>query len=295
LIRRERLIGFLFIAPATAVISLFVFWPATNTFITSLHDAPLTQQVLGDYTGWQNYDGVLHDADFARSARNTAIFALLAVPLQTALALFLAVWVNGPGFSRRVLRLSIFIPTTLSLTVMAVLWDLLLQPASATGSGLINGFLQVLHLPTQPFLSSPKQALLCIVAVSVWQGVGLQMMIFLAGLQQIPNVLYESAQLDGANEWNRFWHVTLPALAPTAVFVVMITTIFALKLFVQPYLMTQGGPQGSTISLVQYIYEVAFLERDLGMACAAGAVFFVGVCVIAFLQRLASRWAEAMT
>jgi ABC-type sugar transport system permease subunit len=204
----------------------------------------------------------------------------------------LALWVNKPGWVNRSLRSAVFIPTVLSLAVLSILWKLLYEPITPTGSGLINGILASLHLPAQPFLTSPRQAMLAIVAMSVWQGVGLQMMIFLSALQQVPAQLHEAAVLDGAGRWWRFWHVTLPGIAPTGVFVVMITTIFALKLFVQPFLMTKGGPQGSTLSIVQYVYETAFYRRDLGLACAAGAVFFVAVCLIAIVQRRVFRAAE---
>jgi ABC-type sugar transport system permease subunit len=213
--------------------------------------------------------------------------------LQTALALALAVWTNGSAVSRRALRVAVFIPTVISLTVLSVLWKLLYEPASATGAGVFNGLLTSAGLPTQPFLTSPTQAMGAIVAMSIWQGVGLQMMIFLAGLQQIPAQLYEAANLDGAGPWRRFVNVTMPGIAPTAVFVIMVTTIFALKLFVQPFLMTRGGPQGSTLSVVQYIYEMAFLHRDLGLACAAGAVFFVAVGTLAVIQRYLLRGVEA--
>jgi ABC-type sugar transport system permease subunit len=120
------------------------------------------------------------------------------------------------------------------------------------------------------------------------------MMIFIAALQQVPSQLHEAAVLDGARNWRRFWHVTLPWIAPTAVFVVMVTTIFALKLFVQPFLMTRGGPEFSTISIVQYIYEAAFFRRDLGLASAAGAVFLTAVLLIALMQRRLLRVAETL-
>jgi len=290
--RRERWIALLFVAPATLLIGLFVLWPAVGMIRTSLLEIGLTQRGPAAFGGLGNYRVLFDDPEFLRSARNTAWFTVLVVPLQTALALFLAVWTNGPGMARRAARLAAFVPTVISLTVLSVLWKLLYEPATATGSGLINGLLGGLHLPTQPFLTSPRQAMLCIVAMSIWQGVGLQMMIFISGLQGIPDVLYEASVLDGAGRWRQFLHVTLPGIAPMAVFVVMITTIFALKLFVQPFLMTRGGPEGSTVSVVQYIYQLAFFERDLGLACAAGVVFLVAVCAIALLQRWASLSVE---
>jgi ABC-type sugar transport system permease subunit len=291
--RREHMMAFLFVAPACALILLFVLWPVVNTFATSLFQVGLTDQHYGPYCGVANYRALFDDPAFRRSAANTAVFTVAVVPVQTVLALLFALWTNSPGWSRRALRVSVFLPTVLSLTVLSVLWRLLYEPASLSGTGLFNGVLAALHLPTQPFLTSPHQAIWAIVIMSVWQGVGLQMMIFLAALQQIPDERYEAARIDGAGGWQRFRHVTLPAIAPTAMFVVMVTTIFALKLFVQPFIMTRGGPEGSTMSVVQYIYEAAFFARDLGLACAAGGVFFVAVCLIAVALRGLMRVVEA--
>ena len=282
---RETFVACLFILPACGLIGLFVFWPAVVMGHAGLHHQRLTDPQAGPYCGGDNYRALWDDPDFRRAAGNTAWFTVLVVPVQTVLALLLAVWTSRAGWSLRGLRLAVFVPTTISLTVLSVLWKLLYEPSGATGAGLINGLLSSVGLPDQPFLTSPRQALLCIVAMSVWQGVGFQMMIFLAGLQTIPQQLYEAASIDGARSWQRFRHITLPGIAPTTALVVMITTIFALKLFVQPYLMTRGGPQGSTLSIVQYVYRAAFSDRDLGLACAAGAVFFVAVTLIAVLQR----------
>jgi ABC-type sugar transport system permease subunit len=291
---RERVVAGLFALPACVLIGLFVFWPAVNMAFTSLHRQDLTDPAVGPYCGAENYRVLWQDDQFRAAARNTAYFAILVVPLQTALALLLAMWTNRPRLSTRVLRLAVFIPTAISLTVLSVLWKLLYEPAGAAGAGLLNGLLSATGLPHQPFLTSPAQALPCIVVMSIWQGVGFQMAIFLAGLQTIPQQHYEAASLDGAGRWRSFLHVTLPGVAPTAVVVVMITTIFALKLFVQPYLMTGGGPRNSTVSLVQYMYNAAFARRDLGLACAAGLVFFIVVATIAVIQRVAMRKAEAL-
>ncbi len=295
MIARERLIALLFVLPAVLLIGLFLFWPTVSMARTSLHRQRLTDVQTGPFCGGENFRAVWEDPDFHAAARNTAFFAVLVVPLQTALALALAVWVNAPGRWTRGLRLAVFLPTTLSLTVVAVLWDLLYEPSQASGSGLFNGLLGALGLPGQPFLTSPAQAMPCLAAMSIWQGVGFQMMILLAGLQSVSGELYEAAALDGARRWGRFIHVTLPGIAPTLTLVLMITTIFALKLFVQPYLMTGGGPQGATRSVVQYMFEAAFSRRDLGLACAAGVLFFLAVAVVAGVQRRLFRSAEALT
>jgi multiple sugar transport system permease protein len=292
---RDRIIAFTFIAPATALIAMFVLWPVVSCFITAAHEAPLSRTELGDYTGLRNLRVLLEDVSFRRSVRNTVYFTVLVVPLQTILALLLALWTNGRSWRKRTLRLCVFLPTAFSLTVLSVVWKLMYEPATATGAGLFNGLLLAAGLEPQPFLTSTAQAMPAIVIMSVWQGVGLQMMILLAGLQTVPSRLYEAATIDGAGGLRRFFHVTLPGVAPTLAFVVMITTIFALKFFVQPFIMTRGGPQGATISIVQYVYEAAFRQRDLGLACAAGVVFFIIVSGITGVLHWLVRRAEALS
>lgn len=292
--RRENLVAWMFVAPAVLLLGLFVFWPMVQMVLTSLRQTSLIDMYGGQFVGVANYRDLLGDRVFRESFRNTALFALLVTPLQTVAALLLAVWVNGEGLSRRFLRVAVFLPTTVSLAVLSVLWDLMLEPASATGAGLVNGLLRSVGLPTQLFLASPRQALLVIVLISAWQGVGFQMMIFLAGLQQVPAERYEAARLDGAGRVGQFVHITLPGIAPTTVFVVMFTTIFAFKLFAQPYIMTRGGPDGATRSVVQYVYETAFQQRDLGLACAAAVLFFAVVLLVSLAQRWLSRRAEAL-
>jgi multiple sugar transport system permease protein len=295
MLRRDRIAAFLFIAPAAALILAFVIWPIVYAGLGSVHDLPFTSPTLDRYIGAANYEHLIDDPSFRRSVRNTIVFTALVVPLQTIFALLLALWTNGRGPVRRGLRIAAFIPTTMSLTVLSVVWTLLYQRASPTGSGLINGLLMEAGLPARPFLSSADQALPAIVFMSIWQGVGLQMMIFLAALQAVPERLYEAATLDGAGRLRRFLNVTLPSIAPTIAFVALITTLFALKLFAQPYIMTKGGPEGSTISVVQYMYEAAFIEYDLGLACAAGVLFFIAVSGIAGLLRWLQSRAEALT
>jgi multiple sugar transport system permease protein len=291
--RGESVTAVVFVAPATLLLALFVLWPTARMVLLSFRDASWAAPDAA-LVGGENYTDLVADPAFREALRNTFVFTLLVVPAQTALALLLAAWVHGRGWWRRVLRVSVFLPTTISLAVLAVVWHLMLEPATATGAGLINGLLVAVGLPAQPFLTNRWQALPTIALMSVWQGVGLQMMVFLAGLQQIPAQRYEAARIDGAGPWRRLVHVTLPGLAPTAVFVVMVTTIFALRLFVQPFLMTRGGPSGATISLVQYIYESAFFTRDLGLACAAGSVFFAIVLAITIALRRLLRFAEAL-
>lgn len=290
--RGEQLAAGVFVLPALVLIGVFVVAPTVQMVWISLHESGWGGAGGSAFVGGRHYQNLADDPAFRTSLRNTLVFTVAVVPLQTLFALLLAVWVNGPGMPRRFLRAAVFIPTTVSLAVLSVVWKLMYEPRTATGAGLINGLLDSLNLPTQPFLTSPAQALPAIVVMSLWQGVGLQMLVFLSGLQSIPTQLYEAARLDGAGRLQRFRHVTLPGVAPTTVFVLLVTTIFALRLFVQPYLMTGGGPERATVSVVQYVYEAAFLERDLGLACAAGAVFFAIVLLLTLVLRGLSRRVE---
>lgn len=288
LTRRERVLGWCFVAPAALFVTVFVIWPTAHMVLTSFRHASWSSTQSGGFAGLSNYTDLFSSPAFRHSLRNTALFAVLVVPLQTALALLFAVWVNGVSVTRRFLRIAVFVPTTISLAVLSILWKLMYEPSG----GLLNGLLASVGLSPQPFLTSTHQALPAIVAMSIWQGVGLQMLVFLSGLQQIPKELYEAARLDGAGPWRCFRNVTLPSLAPTTVFVVMVTTILALRLFVQPHLMTGGGPEFATLSIVQYIRETAFLHRDLGLACAAGTVFLVLVLLLTLVLRRLLRAAE---
>jgi len=174
------------------------------------------------------------------------------------------------------------------MPVLAILWTLLYQPAQGNETGLVNAALQLVGLTPQAWLRDPHLALPAIAFMSVWQGVGLQMMVFLAGLQNVSTELLDAARIDGATAWQRVRHVIIPSQRNTIVFVATVTTILAFRVFVQPYLMTRGGPGTSTLSIVESIYETTFSNQDLGRACAAALLFLCLVAVLTLLQRRAT-------
>lgn len=278
-----------FMLPALALLAVFVAWPLLRAASWSFTNADLLAPGQARGVGLGNYADLWDDARFGRAFGNTWLFALLVVPLQTALAFFLALWVNRPEPMWRWLRTAFFVPVVVSMPVLAVLWTLLYQPAQGGEMGPLNAALGLFSLPPQAWLREPALALPAIAFMSIWQGVGLQMMVFLAGLQNVPRELLDAARIDGASAWQRTRHVVLPAMRNTIVFVVTVTTILAFRIFVQPYLMTRGGPGNSTLSLVQSIYETTFVSQDLGRACAAALVFLVLVGALACLQRRLSR------
>ena len=275
-----------FLLPGLGLLALFVVWPLVRAAVWSLSDADLLAPDQARFVGTGNYSELLTDPRFRRAFFNTALFAVLIVPVQSGLALLLALWVNRPEPAWRWLRVVFFLPVVVSLPVLAVVWSLLYQPVQNGEMGLINAALGWLGIEGQAWLRDPQLALPALAAMSIWQGVGLQMMVFLAGLQSVPRDQIEAAQLDGAGAWQRLVHVVLPALRNTTVFVVTVTTILSFRLFVQPYLMTRGGPEDRTLSLVQYIYEMTFLNLELGRACAAALLFLVWVGLLTWLQRM---------
>jgi ABC-type sugar transport system permease subunit len=275
-----------FLLPALGLLAVFVIWPLGRAVWWSVTDADLLAPERARWMGLGNYSDLLTDPRFRRAFSNTALFAVLIVPLQTAAALGLALWVNRPERAWRWLRVVFFLPVVVSLPVLAVVWSLLYQPEQAGETGLVNAALGLFGIEGQAWLRDPQLALPALAAMSIWQGVGLQMMVFLAGLQGVPREQLEAAQIDGAGAWRRLVHVVLPSLRNTTVFVVTVTTILAFRLFVQPYLMTRGGPEDRTLSLVQYIYEATFLNLELGRACAAAVLFLMWVGMLTWMQRM---------
>jgi ABC-type sugar transport system permease subunit len=281
--------AWVFLAPAFVLLALFVVWPLLRGAWWSFTNADLLVPQQSRWIGVNNYSDLLSDPRFRRAFANTALFALMVVPIQTFVAFILALWVNRPEQPWRWLRGVFFIPVIVSMPVLAVLWTMLYQPAQGTETGLINAALGWLGLPPQAWLRNPYLALPALAAMSVWQGVGLQMMIFIAGLQDVPRDLLDASRIDGASAFQRVCHVVLPAMRNTIVFVVTVTTILAFRVFVQPYLMTRGGPGNATLSVVQSIYDMTFLSQDLGRACAAAFLFLGLVALLTILQRRMTR------
>ncbi len=279
-----------FLLPAALLLAVFALWPLGRAVAWSFTNADLLAPEESQFAGWANYAGLWGDARFRQAFGNTWLFALLVVPAQTVLAFFLALWVNRPEPAWRWLRGVFFVPTIVAMPVLAVVWTLLYQPAQADGGmGPVNAAAGLLGLPPQAWLRDPALALPALAFMSIWQGVGLQMMVFLAGLQTVPKELLDAARIDGAGPWQRVRQVVLPAMRNTIVFVVTVTTILAFRLFVQPYLMTRGGPGNRTLSLIQSVYETTFVSQDLGRACAAALLFLAFVGGLAWLQRHLSR------
>jgi ABC-type sugar transport system permease subunit len=279
-----------FLAPAMAILAVLLVWPIVRGVLWSFQDAGVLNPRAARWVGAENYGELLSDPRFRRAFGNTALFALMVVPLQTTLALFLALWVDRPSPYWRWLRVPFFVPVVVSMPVVAVLWTMLYQPAQPDGTmGLVDLAVTTVGLPPQNWLNDPRLALPAIAFMSIWQGVGFQMMILLAGLQNIEPAQIEAAKVDGAGPWRRLIHVIIPGLRNSIVFSMTVTTVLAFRLFVQPFLMTGGGPNGRTLSIVQWIYQTTFHSYELGLACAAAMVFLVSIAALLIVQRLLVR------
>lgn len=282
---REKLImGVMFVLPALILLFVFLILPFINAFFYSLTSYNILSETK-KFIGLENYIILFQDPAFWIALRNTFYFVVIVVPFQTALALALALIVNRKIKGRAIFRIGFFSPQITSMVVISILWTILYAR-----NGLINNFLSIFGIPAQPFLNSSGQAMNSIIFMSGWQAAGYFMMIFLAGLQNIPDQLYEAVSIDGANAWQKFRYVTLPGLRSSMNFVLLITTIQAFKLFQQPFIMTGGGPNGSTKTVVQMVYTEGFQFRNAGYSSAMAVIFFIIVFVCQLiLQKILNR------
>ncbi len=253
-----------------------------------------------DFREWKTFDLlgkrrvlIAKDPTFMQALVNTTIFVLVIVPGQGGLALLMALLVNQRLRGMNIFRTIYFSPVVTSMAVIAIVWKFLYNPED----GLINRFLTNIsfgHITPPGWLIDADTALLAIIILSAWQAAGFQMVIFLAGLQGIPDVLYEAASIDGANTWQKFRFVTLPQLRNTTIFVIISTTILAFRLFTQIDVLTKGGPNDSTVTVVFYAVEQGFRQQNIGYGSAITIVFFVIVMVIALVQRVVLRSERAV-
>lgn len=279
----ERRAAYIFTVPAMFLLVAFLVVPILYTVRYSLFQYKIIRPEGMTFIGLGNYVRLFGDEKFWLALKNTVYFTVLVVPLQCVMALALAMLVSSRFRGVSIFRTMYFSPQLTSMVVISILWTVLYNANPNTG--LINSLLVNLGLSPVNFLTNAKTAMNSIVFMSAWQGAGYQMMIFLAGLQGIPRDQYEAASVDGATKLQQFLYITLPGLKGTIKYVVMITMIQAMKLFTQPYVMTQGGPKNSTRTLVYYIYTQGFQQGNFGYACAIAAVFFLIVVVMSLSMK----------
>ena len=287
-LRKEARTAWLMSSPALVLLTLFLGIPILLTFVLSFTNIRLVSPTPPKFVGLNNFvRAFAHDPSFLRSLTNTAFFAMIVVPCQSALALALAVLVNAKVKGVTVFRTMIFMPVVTSMVVVSILWSFFYEE-----NGLFNSVLNTVTggaWTAIAWLNNPGTAMPAIILLSIWQAVGLHMIIWLSGLQGIDPALYEAADLDGANGWQRFRYVTWPGLHSTMVFILVTITIAALGLFVQVDVMTSGGPQDATSTLVYHAVRRGYREQDMGYGSAISLIFFVSVLVISLIQRQLTR------
>jgi multiple sugar transport system permease protein/raffinose/stachyose/melibiose transport system permease protein len=266
----------------------FLIVPVLLGFALSFTNARLISPEPLRFVGFDNFVRAFTiDPTFFRSALNTFAFAAVVVPVQAGFGLLLALLVNQKIRGVTAFRVIFFIPVVTSIVVVSILWKFMYQP-----EGLINSFIDSITFGAwqgTAWLNDPDTALPAIIVLSIWQAVGFHMLIWLSGLQTIPEELYEAARMDGAGTWRQFKDVTWPCLRPTRIFVLITITIAALGLFVQIDVMTQGGPVDSTSTLVYHAVLTGYRQQQIGYGSALSLIFFVIVLVIALIQRHLTR------
>jgi len=283
--RSESVMAWLFSGPALILLAVFLATPFLMAVGLSFTDQRLipNPNVPTQFVGLRNYLRLLEDEAFLRGLLNNFYFAAVVVPVQTSLALFLALLVNQKLKGMNVFRTIYFSPVVTTMVVVAIVWTFLYNP-----EGLINTVIQTIsfgNLGPYNWLQNRALVFPAIMVLSIWQGAGFQMVIFLAGLQDIPEYLYEAAEVDGANVFQQFFNITLPQLRNTTIFVVVSTTILAFKLFTQVEVMTQGGPQNASMTTVVHLVHQGWGNLRVGYASAISIVFFLIVLGVSILQR----------
>lgn len=277
--REEYQAAFILLLPAAIGLILFSFVPILQAFQVSFYDAPLLSSQR-TFVGLGNYVTALSDPVFIQALINTIVYTVEIVILQVVVALVLALLIRDyfPGIG--IFRSAFFLPVVTSLVVVSTVWKIMYH----TDNGLINSIMRSVSLPPLHWLTSPDIALWSMVILGIWKEVGFSMLVLLGGLQGIPQDLYEAGGIDGATGWNSFWYITLPLLRRAMLFVVVLSTINAFKLFTPVYVMTEGGPADSTQTLVFYIFQSAFRYFKMGYASALSFLLLVLVVILAAIQ-----------
>lgn len=276
----RALTPYLFVAPATLLLGLFVLYPVAQLLWVSLHEWNILEDRL-TWVGLSNFRAVLADDVFWQALGNTLVFVVATVPLGVALSLGLALLLDDRLRAVGFLRTLVFAPVVTSAAAAGIVFVWLMD----YDQGALNALIAAVGLPRVRFLQSESWAMPAVILMTLWKQAGYNMVLFLAGLQGIPESYYEAAELDGAGRgWRRFRHVTWPLLWPTTFFVLVVSVIFAFRAFEPMYVMTRGGPVGATTTLVYYVFDKAFRFGDMGQAAAVSALMTALVLALTFVQ-----------
>lgn len=274
----------LFIAPSLLLLLVFTFLPVITSLFLSITDFNAYSFMDWSKTNiiwFQNFIDVLHDDLFWKAVLNTFYAFILAYPTTIFFSLLFAFLLNREEtYFKNFFRLLIYLPSITSTIAIAVVWSWILNPKY----GLLNWFLGLFGIPPQEWLSNTKLAMFAVVSLVVWKAIGPNMLLFIAGLQGIPEELYESAEIDGANKWQQFFYITLPGLKPILLFVSVMLGIGYLQLFEEPYMLTGGGPLNSTLSIVLYLYQKGFRAFEFGYASSVAFILFLMIFGLTYIQ-----------
>ncbi|MEK7819010.1 MAG: sugar ABC transporter permease [Bacteroidota bacterium] len=277
-------IAFLFIAPAITVLFFFFFVPVFAAFVMSFTDFDI--YALADFKnilfiGFKNYQNLITDPLFWTALKNTLYFVVIGGPLSVIVSLSVAILVNSKVAKfKTFFRTIFFIPVVTTIVAVSVVWKYLYHPRF----GLINYILNYFSIEPIDWLGNSDYAMPAIIIMAIWKNFGYNMIIFVAGLQSIPEQLYEAAKIDGANEWQKFYNITMPMLSQTTIFVCIITMIGYFQLFSEPYVMTQGGPLNSTLSIVLLMYQHGFKWWSMGYSVSIAFMLFVIIYAVTLFQ-----------
>ncbi|MCK4420102.1 sugar ABC transporter permease [Candidatus Aerophobetes bacterium] len=277
--KRKWVAAYLFIAPIVILFTAFRIYPAFFNFALSFMKWNVFKNE-GTWVGLKNYARLLEDETFFTAFKNTLLYTGIFLPIQMTAALAIALLLNVRFRGRSFCRTALFAPYVITLVATAAIWKWLYDPTS----GVINTVLERLNLPTSLWLLGKDTALGSVIVYSIWQSVGYSIVIFLAGLQAIPQRYYEAAEIDGASKFQSFLHITLPLLMPVTLFILVMMTIASFGVFSQIYVMTQGGPAYATLVLVLYMFNHAFTFLNLSYGATIAVVFFIFVLAVTIIE-----------
>lgn len=271
--------GYLFVSPYLIFFLVFVAYPLAFSFILVFHRWNIVTPM--QWVGLKNFSRMFQDPLFGKALLNTGIFLAIHIPLQVIIALGFALLLNSRIRFRGFFRAMFFLPVVVSGVVVTILW----QQLYSYDYGVLNTILAGIGLPRVPWLVDPVFAMPSIAVMATWKNVGIYIVLFLVGLQDIPRELYEAAAIDGADTRKQFFRITLPILNPTVVVIIVLSTIGGFSLFIEPYVLTGGGPMQSTLSAMLYIYNQAFYFGHMGYAASLGFVFALVILAVVLVQR----------
>ena len=277
--REEWKTALLFLSPTLVIVSVFIFFPIVFSFYLSFHE----WNMFGGeqpFVGLQNYATLLGSSEFWQVFGTTSIYTIATVPMNMILALAVAIVLERKLRGKKFLRVAFFTPVIVSWVAAAVIWRWVFHP----NIGLLNHMFDALGIPPVNWVNDPTAALFSMIIVGVWKTFGINMILFSAGLAGIPNHYYEAAEIDGAGAWSKFWKITLPLLSPTTLFILVLSIIGSFQVFDLVWVLTHGGPLGSTKVIVFYLYEQAFQFFDMGYASAIAYVLFAVLFILTMLQ-----------